>query len=123
MEKLVNYVKKVWGHEEWIVNNPKYCGKKLVLKQGFRCSMHKHDIKDETFYILSGKVLMETEFNGKNEKFVMLPGDIKHIEIGMWHRFTGLVDSDIIEFSTFHMEQDSIRKEESGFIDLKEINI
>ncbi|MFA5075003.1 MAG: cupin domain-containing protein [Candidatus Babeliales bacterium] len=121
MEKLVNYVKKVWGHEEWIVNNQKYCGKKLVLKQGYRCSMHKHDIKDETFYILSGKVLMETEFNGKSETFVMLAGDIKHIEIGMWHRFTGLIDSEIIEFSTFHMEQDSIRKEESGPVDLKTI--
>ena len=118
-DQLENFVTKVWGHEEWIVNNAKYCGKKLVLKQGHRCSLHQHKIKDETFYILSGKVLMETEFNGKRETLLMAPGDVKHIEIGMWHRFTGIVDSQIMEFSTFHMEEDSVRRENSGKIDLK----
>jgi quercetin dioxygenase-like cupin family protein len=121
IDQLVNFVSKVWGHEEWIVNNSKYCGKKLVLKKGFRCSMHKHNIKDETFYILSGLVLMEFEFNGKYEKRVMSSGDIMHIEIGMWHRFTGLQDSEIMEFSTFHMDEDSIRREDSGAVDLKSI--
>ncbi|MFC1894420.1 cupin domain-containing protein [Candidatus Dependentiae bacterium] len=121
VDQLVNFVEKVWGHEEWIVNNPKYCGKKLVLKSGTRCSMHKHEIKDETFYILSGKILLETEFEGKKENLLMTTGDVKHIEIGMWHRFTGIVDTEIIEFSTFHMDEDSIRRELSGKIDLKDL--
>ncbi len=118
IDQLVNYVEKVWGHEEWIVNNPKYCGKKMVLNKGYRCSMHKHEIKDETFYILSGKVLLETDFNGEKETRLLTPGDVLHIEIGMWHRFTGIVGSEIIEFSTFHMDEDSIRREPSGKIDL-----
>ncbi|MCK4650753.1 cupin domain-containing protein [Candidatus Babeliales bacterium] len=121
IDQLINFVKKVWGHEEWIVNNPKYCGKKLVLKKGYRCSIHKHDIKDETFYILSGKVLIETEFEGKKEMKLMTPGDVLHIKVGMWHRFTGIEDSQIIEFSTSHMDEDSIRKELSGKIDLKDL--
>ena len=56
---ITNYkeVKKKWGKEIWIVNR-EYCGKKLVLNKGFRCSMHFHKNKDETFYILTGKVLM-----------------------------------------------------------------
>ncbi|MBU4269624.1 cupin domain-containing protein [Candidatus Dependentiae bacterium] len=120
-DKLVNFVTKVWGHEEWIVNNSKYCGKKLVLKKGYRCSMHKHNIKDETFYILSGLVLMESEYEGKYEKRIMTCGDIMHIKIGMWHRFTGIENSEIMEFSTFHMDEDSIRREDSGSIDLKDI--
>ncbi len=121
VDQLVNFVEKVWGHEEWIVNNPKYCGKKLVLKKGTRCSIHKHTIKEETFYILSGKVLMELEFEGEKESKLMTAGDIQHINVGMWHRFTGIEDSAIIEFSTFHMDEDSIRRENSGIIDLKEI--
>jgi len=121
ISQLVNFVTKVWGHEEWIVNNSKYCGKKLVLKKGFRCSMHKHNIKDETFYILSGLVLMESEYEGEYDKRVMFFGDIMHIKIGMWHRFTGLQDSEIMEFSTFHMDEDSIRREDSGAVDLKSI--
>lgn len=120
-DQLENFVEKVWGHEEWIVNNDKYCGKKLFLKKGFRCSMHQHRIKDETFYLASGKILLETEFDGKCKRRTMTPGDIVHIEIGMWHRFTGLVDSEIIEFSTFHMDDDSYRKEESGQVDISGI--
>ena len=68
---ITNYkeVKKEWGKEQWIVNRD-YCGKKLILNKGFRCSMHYHKNKDETFYILTGKVLMEID----NEKHIMLPG-------------------------------------------------
>ncbi|MFH1461950.1 MAG: cupin domain-containing protein [bacterium] len=121
VDQLNNFVEKVWGHEEWIVNNPKYCGKKLVLKKGHCCSMHKHDIKDETFYIMSGNVLMETEYDGEKQKRLMTCGDVIHIKTGMWHRFTGLSNSEIMEFSTFHMDEDSIRREPSGTIDLKEL--
>jgi|GEM_PF-774521 quercetin dioxygenase-like cupin family protein len=119
-DQLENFVEKVWGHEEWIVNNDKYCGKRLIVKKGFRCSMHQHKIKDETFYVASGKVLMETEWNSVKSSRVMTSGDVIHIEIGMWHRFTGLDEaSALIEFSTFHMDSDSHRKEASGSTDLE----
>ena len=121
VDQLVRFVKKVWGHEEWIVNNAKYCGKKLVLSKGYRCSIHRHDIKEETFYILSGKVLMESDFEGVKESRLMTPGDILHVKVGMWHRFTGIEGSQIMEFSTFHRDEDSIRKEPSGKVDLREL--
>lgn len=121
-EQLVNYVKKIWGHEEWIANNDKYCGKKLVLKKGYRCSMHHHKVKEETFYVASGKVYMEMELDGQKEARVMTAGDVAHIKLGMWHRFTGLEDSEIFEFSTFHMDNDSYRRETSGKADLGSIS-
>lgn len=120
-EQLINYVEKVWGHEEWIVNNLKYCGKKLVVKKGYRISMHYHKMKDETFYVLSGKILAETEFEGKKESRLMTPGDILHIKPYVWHRITGIADSEIIEFSTFHMDEDSYRKTKSEAVDLREL--
>ena len=99
-------ISKVWGEEHWIVNNDKYCGKKLILKKGFRCSIHHHKIKDETFYIIKGEVLMELGENCEKRR-VMKPGDSIHIHPNLWHRFTGIEDSEIIEFSTKHMEEDS----------------
>lgn len=98
---------KVWGHEEWIVNTPAYCGKFLYLKMGKRCSLHYHKKKDETFYILKGKVLMEVN---EKEK-IMKEGDNQHITPMTKHRFSGLKDSVIIEFSTHHEEEDSYRVE------------
>lgn len=53
---MINKVKKVWGDEQWLVNNEKYCSKFLNLNQGYTCSLHYHAIKDETFYVLTGTV-------------------------------------------------------------------
>ena len=98
---------KVWGSEIWIANTANYCGKILILKHGYRCSIHYHKKKDETFYILEGTVLMET--NG--DVVIMKPGDAIRIRPGMRHRFTGLGgwDSKILEVSTHHDEEDSYR--------------
>jgi len=101
------------NHEEWIVNN-EYCGKKLILNEGHCCSLHYHKIKDETFYIASGKV----GFQMNDQLFILRPGDSLLITPGTKHRFYGLRQSEIIEFSTHHMEEDSYRDEESGTFDL-----
>jgi mannose-6-phosphate isomerase-like protein (cupin superfamily) len=111
-------VEKVWGKEIWLVNRD-YCGKKLILNKSFRCSMHFHKLKDETFYILKGKVLLEIGM----QKNIMLPGDSILIKPGQKHRFTGLEDSEIMEFSTHHEDSDSYRDEESGKINLEELNL
>src|SRR3989344_1107021 len=104
--------KKLWGEEHWIVNKA-YCGKKLILKKDRRCSMHSHKEKDEVFYVQSGKVLLE--LHGKKQ--ILNPGDFIHIPPGTPHRFTGIENSEIFEFSTTHDEGDSYRSELSGHID------
>ena len=120
-DQLVNVVPKDWGHEEWIVNNAKYCGKKLVFNTGCRCSLHYHKIKEETFYVVSGKVYVELVDGNKKINRVMEPGDTQHIVPGLWHRITALQPSEVMEFSTFHMDEDSYRIEASGTIDLREL--
>jgi quercetin dioxygenase-like cupin family protein len=111
IEKIV---KKVWGSEEWIVNR-NYCGKILNLDRGFQCSYHFHKNKDETFYVLEGLVGMVV--SGDNR--IMKSGDTQLILPGQLHRFVGLEDSKIIEFSTHHKEEDSYRTENSGRVDIR----
>lgn len=107
---MTEFVDKAWGSELWMTNSEKYCGKILTLKKGYRCSLHCHKIKDETFYILDGKVLMEIGSQARTMK----DGEVVHILPNMYHRFTGLEDSRIIEISTQHFDDDSYRKELSG---------
>jgi len=107
-------VKKIWGQELWIVNRD-YCGKILFLKEGFSSSLHKHKIKDETFYIIRGNVLMEIE--GKQK--IMKPGDFVRIPPNTWHRFSGLTSAEIAEFSTHHRDSDTTRRIKSGRSKLK----
>ena len=56
METRLKIVPKGWGFEKWIVNNEKYCGKILYIVKDHKCSWHYHKIKDETFYVQSGKI-------------------------------------------------------------------
>jgi len=103
---------KGWGRELWIANLPLYCGKILELNKGKRCSIHYHKIKDETFYILSSKVQMNLYHNsypGDPTSIVMQPGDTIHIPQKLSHQFIGLEDSQILEISTQHFEEDSYR--------------
>ena len=109
--KRPKYQKKIWGKEEHIVNNEKYCGKKLHLKEGFRCSIHAHP-KEETFYIEKGLVFMELENeNNEMESSILERKDIVHILPNKFHRFSGLKNSVIIEFST--PDTESTRKTQS----------
>ena len=100
-----NYHKKVWGYEIWLVNCELYCSKILHLDKGYRCSAHYHKKKDETFYVLSGYIILE--LNG--ERYSMSPGDAIRVFPGDVHRFTGITDADILEISTRHYEEDSYR--------------
>jgi mannose-6-phosphate isomerase-like protein (cupin superfamily) len=100
---------KIWGVEVWLANTELYCGKILILKEGYRCSFHYHKKKDEVFYIYKGHILIEV---GK-EKFEMKGGSAIRINPGELHRFTGLCDTIIIEISTQHFEEDSYRITES----------
>ncbi|MGE0191930.1 MAG: cupin domain-containing protein [Planctomycetota bacterium] len=97
-------VPKAWGEEHWIVNR-EYCGKKMILKRGYRCSLHFHKDKDEVFYVVSGRILLELGDGAR----VMGPGDHHHIPVGVEHRFWGIEDAEIMEFSTHHRDEDSYR--------------
>lgn len=55
MTRLTGYVPKAWGHEYIWATNDHYCGKIMQFNTGTKFSMHFHAIKDETWYVLSGR--------------------------------------------------------------------
>ena len=55
----IKHVPKGWGYEKWIVNNEAYCGKLLFFLRDKKCSWHYHVLKDEVFYVQSGKILVK----------------------------------------------------------------
>jgi len=112
MKKRPEYYPKGWGHEKWIVNKEQYCGKLLFIKEGKRCSWHFHKLKDETFYLQSGHVLVKYSHDDdimlSNEESLR-PGDSFHVPIGLRHQMIALEDSELFEFSTQHFDSDSYR--------------
>ena len=73
-------------------------------------SLHYHKLKDETFYIQEGKILVKVISNdGLEKEFEMKKGDVLDIPKGIKHQFTGLAEkSEIFEVSTEHFDDDSV---------------
>ena len=108
----IKFVPKGWGFEKWIVNCSEYCGKLLYFVKGKRCSWHYHVIKDEVFYIQSGKILLkysdQDDLDNANE-IVLSRGDNFHVQRGLRHQMIALEDTELFEFSTQHFDSDSHR--------------
>ena len=105
-------VEKSWGYEIWIVNKREYCGKILFFKKGHRLSLHHHRIKDETFYLRSGRLKVRLRHPKGEDEFVeMQPGDSMHIPPGLMHQMEGIEESELFEFSTQHFDNDTYRIE------------
>lgn len=108
----IKFVPKGWGFEKWIVNKKQYCGKLLYIVKDKKCSWHYHKIKDEVFYVQSGKlkVLYSDNDDINTAKTAILEkGDNFHVPIGMRHRMIALQDTELFEFSTQHFDEDSYR--------------
>lgn len=106
-------VSKLWGSEQWLENNDRYCAKFMSLKRGYQCSLHYHKEKDEMFIITKGHVRFELG----DEIMHLRPGDFVRVLVGTKHRFRGIEDSEFIEVSTHHDDADSYRIEESRAAD------
>jgi len=106
-------VDKPWGHEIIWAHTEKYVGKILFVKAGERLSLQYHEVKDETIYILSGKMVFEV---GKEEKetedIIMKAGDSYRIRPYTVHRMIAVEDTQILEASTPELN-DVVRLEDS----------
>jgi mannose-6-phosphate isomerase-like protein (cupin superfamily) len=100
-------VDKPWGREIWYAHEDRYAGKVLEVKQGHALSLQKHERKQETMYLDSGRLLYH--FNGA--EFEMEPGQCITVRPGDIHRIEALEDSRILEVSTPELD-DVIRLED-----------
>lgn len=108
------FVSKEWGYELWMANNERYCGKILFMKQGRCCSLHYHEQKDEVLYVKFGRIQMlhYNPFTDKGYKInwnEVSTGSAFHIERNRVHQMIALEDTEIIETSTQHFDEDSFR--------------
>jgi mannose-6-phosphate isomerase len=100
-------VPKPWGREVWYAHEERYAGKILEVTRGHALSLQKHERKQETMFLQSGRLLYH--LNGA--EFEMEPGECITIRPGDVHRITALEDAVILEVSTPELD-DVIRLED-----------
>lgn len=106
-------VEKPWGHELIWAHTDRYVGKILHIKAGQALSLQFHEQKDETIFVLSGKLRFE---HGPSEdepltETVLEEGEAFHITPRYIHRMIGETDCDILEVSTPELD-DVVRLED-----------
>lgn len=94
-------VDKPWGYELWWAETPHYAGKILHVDAGQSLSLQMHREKDESSYLLSGRLLL-TRGPSADELTTeeIGPGFTWRVEPGTVHSIEALEDSDVIEVST-----------------------
>ena len=105
-------VEKGWGYEIWIINKKEYCGKLLFFEKDKRCSWHHHKLKDEVFYLQSGRLRVKFSYQDTIEvaqEIILEPGQNFYVPPGLRHQMIALKDSELFEFSTQHFDSDSYR--------------
>ena len=105
-------VDKPWGHELIWAETDKYVGKYLFIESGKRLSRQYHEKKDETIFVIGGKLTLEIGEGGEQKKITLGNYESYHITPGTIHRFCaehGAVH--LIEASTTELN-DVIRLED-----------
>ena len=104
---------KPWGHEMLWAEADQYVGKMLFVRAGEQLSLQFHRVKDESWFVQSGRAMVEVGALGKAvlSKEVVGPGAAFHFAPGTVHRVRALEDTTILEVSTAHLD-DIVRLED-----------
>jgi mannose-6-phosphate isomerase len=105
-------VEKPWGHEViWAVTD-RYVGKVLVIEAGRRLSLQRHEIKDESIFVTSGRLRLYLEDDdGVVRVEVLGPGEHRHVPTGRIHRYEAIERTELMEVSTPELD-DVVRLED-----------
>lgn len=109
--RLQGHQPKGWGSEEIWATNDKYCGKLMNFNTGARFSMHFHAVKDETWYVLSGrfKVVVINTADASQTEHELNVGDAWHNPPLLPHQLICIDAGTIIEVSTPDSVEDNYR--------------
>ena len=105
-------VDKPWGHELIWAHTDRYVGKTLVIEAGKRLSLQRHEIKDESIIVHSGRLRLYLEDDeGVVREEVLGPGEARRVATGRVHRYEAIERCELIEVSTPELD-DVIRLED-----------
>ena len=105
-------VEKPWGHELIWAQTDRYVGKILVIEAGKRLSLQRHEIKDESIFVTSGRLRLYLEDEGGTVQVEELTaGAHRHVPTGRIHRYEAIERAEILEVSTPEID-DVIRIED-----------
>lgn len=98
----IKRVSKPWGHETIWAYTDRYVGKILHINAGQELSVQYHNKKDETAYLLSGKISYRVQREGSDnlDDMQLNVGESFRVTPGTVHQMVAVTDCDVLEVST-----------------------
>jgi len=119
--QIVDSRERYWGNIKTLFANDNITVKIIEMKKGSQSSLEYHVIKDEYYYIYSGKLRLGSRIGrGKNTSILLDEGDVYHIPPGLMHMRIAMEDTVIIEWSNKDDDSDSIIVEDGRNFDFSE---
>jgi mannose-6-phosphate isomerase-like protein (cupin superfamily) len=101
IDRAPKRVEKPWGHEIWWAHTTQYAGKILAVNAGHTLSLQFHHEKDESSYLLSGRLRLTRGATADQlEEVDIEPGQAWRTEPGTVHTIEALEDCVVLEVST-----------------------
>jgi mannose-6-phosphate isomerase len=107
----IRRIPKPWGYELIFAKTGDYVGKILHIDRGESLSLQYHEIKEETLYVVEGELRLTIEKDGDRRELILRRGEAFHIPPRLIHRMEAIVDTDVAEVSTPHLD-DVVRLED-----------
>lgn len=105
-------VPKPWGHELIWAHTDRYVGKILVIEAGKRLSLQYHERKDESIYVISGRLRLHlADETGVVRTEELGPGEFRRVLTGRVHRYEAIERVELCEVSTTELD-DVVRLED-----------
>lgn len=108
---MARVVTKPWGYEVIWAETDHYVGKVLHINKDHKLSRQYHVLKEETFMVQKGEMILEIGEPSNIQVYNLETGDVFHCAPNTIHRMIAVTDVDVIEVSTPQLD-DVVRIED-----------
>jgi mannose-6-phosphate isomerase-like protein (cupin superfamily) len=107
---------KIWGTTELLFNHNNVECHRIKIKAGMASSWHTHTCRQNSFYVMSGKLAIQSCKNDYKltDTTIIKDGESTYVPPGEKHRFVALTDVDAIEYYWVDLINTDIKRNNHG---------
>jgi len=105
---------KVWGITRPLLQTGAIEIHRITVEEGGFCSKHKHQSKQNAFYVLSGKLEVSRWKNGMIDKTILHKNEMCIVPAGEYHRFSATEKAEVLEIYWSELNHEDIARETGG---------
>ena len=106
---------KVWGTTEPVIHSPFIEVHRIKVNLGGYCSQHKHQSKNNAFYVVSGELeIQRWKDYGLCDSTHLFAGDTSIVPAGEMHKFIAHQETEALEIYWAELNHNDIIRENVG---------